>query len=118
MPGVVYGPGDHSSLGAVLHQAATGKLPSLTFGDLGMNAAHVEDIAAGIALVGEKGSVGESYVLGGELTTMAELIRRVAAIAAHDRRGCRRQPGRCGRRRRSCAASAPTSARSSAPAPA
>ena len=35
MPGGVYGPGDHSSLGGVLHQAATGKLPSLTFGDLG-----------------------------------------------------------------------------------
>ena len=29
--------------------------------------AHVEDIAAGIALVGERGSIGESYVLGGEL---------------------------------------------------
>jgi dihydroflavonol-4-reductase len=82
MPGSVYGPGDHSSLGGVLHQAATGKLPSLTFGDLGLNMAHVEDIAAGIALVGEKGSVGETFVLGGELTTMAELVRRVAAIAA------------------------------------
>ena len=82
MPGGVYGPGDHSSLGAVLHQAATGKLPLLSFGDLGMNMAHVEDIAAGIALVGRKGVVGETFVLGGELTTMAELVRRVAAIAA------------------------------------
>lgn len=82
MPGGVYGPGDHSSLGGVLHQAATGKLPSLTFGDLGLNMAHVEDTAEGIALVGEKGSAGETFVLGGELTTMAELVRRVAAIAA------------------------------------
>ena len=54
MPGGVYGPGDHSSLGAVLREAATGKLSSLTFGDLGMNMAHVEDIAAGIALVGRR----------------------------------------------------------------
>ena len=82
MPGGVYGPGDHSSLGAVLHQAATGKLPLLSFGDLGMNMAHVEDIAAGIALVGRNGVGGETFVLGGELTTMAELVRRVAAIAA------------------------------------
>ena len=82
-PGGVYGPGDHSSLGGVLRHAATGKLRALTFGDLGMNMAHVEDIAEGIALVGERGTPGHAYVLGGELTTMAELVRRVAAIAGH-----------------------------------
>jgi nucleoside-diphosphate-sugar epimerase len=81
MPGGVYGPGDHSSLGGVLRQAAAGTLSSLTFGDLGMNMAHVEDIAAGIALVGSRGAIGDSYVLGGEVTTLAELVRRVAAIA-------------------------------------
>lgn len=87
MPGGVYGPGDHSSLGGVLQQAASGRLPSLTFGDLGLNMAHVEDIAAGIALVGERGRIGESYVLGGEIATLAELVRRVAAVA--DRRAPR-----------------------------
>jgi len=81
MPGGVYGPGDRSSLGGVLEQASRGKLAALTFGDLGMNMAHVEDIAAGIVLVGEAGRVGESYALGGEITTLAELVRRVAAIA-------------------------------------
>ena len=45
--------------------------------------AHVEDIAAGIALVGERGEIGQSYVLGGEITTLAELVRRVSAIAGH-----------------------------------
>ena len=80
MPGGVYGPGDHSSLGGVLDQAARGKLSSLTFGDLGMNMAHVEDIAAGVVLVGERGRIGDAYVLGGELTTLAELVRRVAAV--------------------------------------
>ncbi len=48
-----------------------------------MNMAHVEDIAEGIALVGERGTPGRAYVLGGELTTMVELVRRVAAIAGH-----------------------------------
>jgi dihydroflavonol-4-reductase len=81
IPGGVYGPGDRSSLGGVLRQAADGTLRAVTFGDLGMNMAHVEDIAAGIALVGTRGAVGGSYVLGGELTTLAELVRRVAAIA-------------------------------------
>ena len=81
MPGGVYGPGDHSSLGGQLRQAADGRLRAITFGDLGMNLAHVDDIAAGIELVGTRGRSGESYVLGGELTTLAELVRRVATIA-------------------------------------
>jgi dihydroflavonol-4-reductase len=80
MPGGVYGPGDRSSLGGALRQAAEGTLRAVTFGDLGLNMAHVDDIAAGISLVGERGRTGEAYVLGGELTTLAELVRRVAAI--------------------------------------
>jgi dihydroflavonol-4-reductase len=80
MPGGVYGPNDHSSVGSVLAQAAAGRLPSVTFGEAGLNMAHVDDIAAGIALVAARGNVGESYVLGGEITTLGELVRRVAAI--------------------------------------
>ena len=80
MPGGVYGPADHSSLGGVLQQAAQGRLAALTFGDAGLNMAHVEDIATGILLVGERGRLGDAYVLGGEITTLAELVRRVAAI--------------------------------------
>ena len=54
MPGGVYGPGDHSQVGGVLAQAARGRLPAITFGDAGLNMAHVDDVASGIALVGEK----------------------------------------------------------------
>ena len=42
--------------------------------------AHVEDIAACIVLVGARGAIGESFVLGGEIATLAEMVRRVAAI--------------------------------------
>ena len=83
MPGGVYGPEDHSSLGGQLREAAEGRLRALTFGDLGLNMAHVEDIATGIALVGARGRLGQTYVLGGELTTLAELVRRVSAICGH-----------------------------------
>ncbi len=83
MPGQVYGPGDHSSVGGVLADAAAGRLRAVTFGELGLNMAHVDDIAAGIALVGGRGRLGETYVLGGEITTLAELVRRVAAIGGH-----------------------------------
>ena len=34
-----------------------------------------------VARLRERGRIGEGYVLGAELTTMAELVRRVAAIA-------------------------------------
>jgi dihydroflavonol-4-reductase len=83
MPGFVYGTGDHSELGGVMAQAASGKLRAVTFGDLGMNMAHIDDIAEGIALIGERGRIGEAYVLGGELTTLAEVIGRVAAVSGH-----------------------------------
>jgi dihydroflavonol-4-reductase len=81
MPGVVYGPDDRSSLGGELQRAAKGRMGAVAFGDLGMNVAHADDIAAGIELVGTRGRPGETYVLGGELTTLAELVRRVAAVA-------------------------------------
>jgi nucleoside-diphosphate-sugar epimerase len=78
-PGVIYGPGDHSELGGQLERAARGRLPFVSFPDLGANAVHVDDVAQGILLVHDRGRLGESYVLGGEITTMRDLVRRAAA---------------------------------------
>lgn len=78
-PGGVYGPGDHSAIGALMRQAAEGTLRALTFPDLGMNMAHVEDVAEGLLLANDRGRLGEAYVLGGEITTLGELIRKAAA---------------------------------------
>jgi dihydroflavonol-4-reductase len=47
-PGQIYGPGDPSGIGAIFRRAAAGKLPVLTFGDLGMSFVHVEVVAGGI----------------------------------------------------------------------
>jgi nucleoside-diphosphate-sugar epimerase len=77
-PGGVYGPGDPSQLGGELRRAMTGRLPAITFGGLGMNLGFVDDVAAGILLAADRGAVGESYVLGGELVRMADAIRRAA----------------------------------------
>ena len=46
-----------------------------------MNMVHVEDVADGILLALDKGKVGEAYVLGGEITTMRELIATVGRVA-------------------------------------
>lgn len=79
-PSAVYGPNDHSELGDTLVRAAQGKLPAVPFGDLGVSMVHVDDVAAGIILALEKGKVGESYILSGEPSTMAELVAKAATI--------------------------------------
>jgi dihydroflavonol-4-reductase len=80
-PGGVYGPGDHSELGNIIDQTRTGKLKMLMFPGTGFNLVHVDDVADGIVLAHDRGQVGESYVLGGEVTTMGDLIRKVAGLA-------------------------------------
>jgi len=80
-PGQIYGPGDHSGIGALFRRAAAGKLPVLTFGDLGLNLVHVADAAAGILLLLDRGQVGQSYVLGGEAVRLREAIRIMASLA-------------------------------------
>jgi nucleoside-diphosphate-sugar epimerase len=81
MPGGVYGPDDHSEVGNMIEQAATGKLPAKMFPDTGLMLTHVEDIAEGILLAHDRGRIGESYVLSGQRVTMGELVDCVCALA-------------------------------------
>ena len=78
MPGAIHGPGDHSELGQQLDQARAGTLRFKALADVGVNAVHVDDVAAGLLLAHDRGRPGESYVLGNEITTLSELIDRVA----------------------------------------
>ena len=80
-PGGVYGPGDHSEIGNIVKQTQRGKLRMKAFPELGINLVHVDDVADGILLAHDKGKVGESYVLGGELSTMGELVDKVAELS-------------------------------------
>jgi dihydroflavonol-4-reductase len=80
-PGGVYGPGDHSDLGNLIDQTRRGRLPLLPFPQLGLNLVHVDDVATGILLAHDKGKIGESYVLGGEVSTMSGFVGKVAQIA-------------------------------------
>jgi len=79
-PGGVYGPDDHSAIGTQMNQFLAGRMPMIAFPDLGMNMVHVDDVAAGVLLALDKGTVGESYVLGGQITTMRELIETLAKV--------------------------------------
>lgn len=84
-PGAVYGPGDHSQVGNLVGQYVAGKLPLIPFPDLGINLVHVEDVAAGVLLGLDRGEDGESYVLGGAITTNREMLVRAAEIAGKSR---------------------------------
>jgi nucleoside-diphosphate-sugar epimerase len=84
-PGAVYGPDDHSQVGNLISQYMAGKLPLIPFPDLGINLVHVDDVAAGILLALDRGEIGESYVLGGQITTNREMLETAARVAGKQR---------------------------------
>jgi len=74
MPGVVYGPGDNSSVGRLFDDYLKG--------DLGILPcctkycwAHVEDTVEGHILAMEKGRAGESYIIAGEPHSMVDAFK-------------------------------------------
>ncbi len=80
-PGGVYGPGDHSELGNFIDQVRTGKLRAKVFPRMGFNLVYVDDVADGILLALDKGVVGESYVLGGQIARMDDLLSKTAELS-------------------------------------
>jgi len=80
-PGGIYGPGDPSVIGTLIGMIRRFGLPFLVFPDAGFNLVYVEDVADGILLAHEKGRVGESYVLGGEVMSMRDALQRICRAA-------------------------------------
>ncbi|HKW77622.1 MAG TPA: NAD-dependent epimerase/dehydratase family protein [Candidatus Limnocylindria bacterium] len=79
-PGQVYGPGDHSGFGGLLTSFSRGRLPVLPFPELGLNLAHVDDIADGVVLALDKGAVGRSYVMGGEIVRARDAFATLGRV--------------------------------------
>jgi len=80
MPGVTYGPRDHSGIGEQLRGAHDGTLRYMALGDAGISAVYLEDEAAGIVAALDRGRIGESYVLGGENLRLRDAMRVAARI--------------------------------------
>lgn len=78
-PGVVYGPGDQSSLGDALRQYLQGKLPGVPR-QTAFCWAHVDDVVAGHLLALEKGNPGESYIIAGPPHTFVEALQTAETI--------------------------------------
>jgi dihydroflavonol-4-reductase len=83
MPGVTYGPGDHSAVGDQLHRAFRGELRYVAIADTGISAVHVDDLAGGIVGALDRGRIGEAYVLGGENTRLADALATAARVGGH-----------------------------------
>ncbi|MDQ3963032.1 MAG: NAD-dependent epimerase/dehydratase family protein [Actinomycetota bacterium] len=80
-PGGIYGPGDTSDLSKLLERIQKGWMKVLVMPGVGFNFVHVEDVIDGLLLVHDKGRLGKSYNLGGELATLGELIKKVAVLS-------------------------------------
>ena len=91
-PGITYGPGDPSTMGATLRQYLQGKLrgiPKMSAYCWG----HVEDTAAGHLLAMERGRPGESYVIAGEPQTLVDAIEMAARVTGIPAPRLRLSPG-------------------------
>jgi nucleoside-diphosphate-sugar epimerase len=82
-PGGIYGPGDHTEIGGMLERGVRGKVVVLPFGGVGLNWVFVDDLVEGILLAHDRGRVGESYVLGGEIGTLRHAVERSFAAGGH-----------------------------------
>ena len=79
-PGMIYGPGDTSTLRVNLIDLLKGRLPAVPTRFMACWA-HVEDIAAGHILAMEKGKAGETYIIAGEPVTFEDVFKMTAEIS-------------------------------------
>jgi dihydroflavonol-4-reductase len=82
-PGGVYGPGDHTEAGGLLARAAHGRVVFLPFGSVGLSWTYVDDAVEGILRVRDRGRVGETYSLGGEIATLRAAVEKAFAAGGH-----------------------------------
>jgi nucleoside-diphosphate-sugar epimerase/N-acetylglutamate synthase-like GNAT family acetyltransferase len=78
-PGVVYGPGDPSAIGAMLRQYLQRTLPAVPKGTA-YCWGHVDDTARGHVLAMERGRPGETYILAGPPHTLEEALELAEQI--------------------------------------
>ena len=80
-PAFVYGPRDEGPVGRFVNDIVRGKLPGLLTQSGWFSFVYVDDVAAALDLMGEHGTVGKIYVLGGETAQLNTFAARTANIA-------------------------------------
>ncbi len=79
-PSTPVGPNDikPTDTGRIITRFLNGQMPC--FLDTGLNLVDVDDVAEGHILAGEKGRIGEKYILGNRNMTLREILETLAAI--------------------------------------
>ena len=79
-PSAPFGPGDvkPTPTGRLVVEAASGRMPAYV--STGLNVVHVDDVGIGHLSAYEKGSVGETYILGGENRTLQWILQTIAEL--------------------------------------
>jgi dihydroflavonol-4-reductase len=83
MPGVTYGPRDHSGAGQQLEGAYRGTIRYQVLTETGISAVFVDDVAAGIVAALDRGRIGEAYILAGENTRLGDAMAVAARLGGH-----------------------------------
>ena len=81
MPGEVYGPAGHSVVGALVRLLLRRMVPIVPGADTGFTFVHVDDVARGHVLAAEKGRIGASYILAGDVMTVGDALQVIARLA-------------------------------------
>jgi dihydroflavonol-4-reductase len=79
-PTAPFGPGDvkPTPTGRMVVEAASGRMPAYV--NTGLNVVHVDDVATGHLLAYQKGTIGESYIVGGENRTLQWILETIAKL--------------------------------------
>jgi dihydroflavonol-4-reductase len=77
-PSTPIGPRDikPTPTGRIIVEAASGRMPAYL--DTGLNLVHVDDVADGHLLALDKGRIGETYILGGQNASLAQMLVAIA----------------------------------------
>ncbi|HLT48251.1 MAG TPA: NAD-dependent epimerase/dehydratase family protein [Rubricoccaceae bacterium] len=92
MPGIVYGPGDTSQMGALFRRFLAGERILLPNGTAACWA-HVEDVAHAHVLAMERGEPGETYIVSGPCHTWREAFETAARVTGKPLRATFVPPG-------------------------
>ncbi|MCS6885965.1 MAG: NAD-dependent epimerase/dehydratase family protein [Acidobacteriota bacterium] len=86
MPSAVYGSGNPSALGRSWELYTSGKLPFVIAPSTRLTYVHVDDVAEGLLLAFERGRLGESYILAGEIRTNLEVLDLIDEVTGKKRK--------------------------------
>jgi nucleoside-diphosphate-sugar epimerase len=80
-PAYVYGPGDNGPGGRFVDDLLRRRVPALLTAPTTFSYVYVDDVVDGLIAAGDRGRIGETYILSGDPATVNEFAARVTKLA-------------------------------------